>query len=301
MPINVDLSSLVSLREQLGAPTASVNLQTNLGNRSTTIEGQLIDEGEIVLDADALGENLITPGGLLAIGNTQITLHILEPFRDIEALAQEPSIEGPRFHISDCKTLERMRAGGRFNRYVSATKKTGDFTVRPQDPMTGQRGDDMDAKLMVCKDCLRKLNYDDYLNASARGRRRDEIVDNFELEKFFEIYKSIFRCKPLYTNETYPSGDYTDNWARISREYREYRNWTCECCNANFMGNEGLLHAHHKDGIRANNRYSNLRALCIECHKRQPMHQHMRLTATEKLRIQQIRVSTGGSRVCTNC
>ena len=111
MPIDVNLQSLINLRERMGAPLATVNLQTNPRQpRRSRIEVELLERGRVVIDATQLEENRRNVGGLLAFGDTHITLHIYHPFNDREELEQVPASD-PKFHMAECKTLEQMRAG----------------------------------------------------------------------------------------------------------------------------------------------------------------------------------------------
>ena len=99
----------------------------------------------------------------------------------------------------------------------------------------------------------------------------------------------IFRCLQLYTPETFPECNYTADWSRVSSELRARKNWTCECCGVDLKSQKELLHAHHMDGNRGNNKHSNLKSLCILCHKKQPMHENMDIRADEKMRLLKIR------------
>ena len=36
------------------------------------------------------------------------------------------------------------------------------------------------------------------------------------------------------------------------------------------------LHTHHMDGVKSNNNFSTLKCLCINCHEKQPGHEHLR-------------------------
>ena len=130
MPIDVNLQSLINLRERMGAPLATVNLQTNPRQpRRSRIEVELLERGRVVIDATQLEENRRNVGGLLAFGDTHITLHIYHPFNDREQLEQVPAPD-PKFHVADCRKLNEMRAQGRFNRYVPSIERVKPFLYK---------------------------------------------------------------------------------------------------------------------------------------------------------------------------
>ena len=55
----------------MGAPLATVNLQTNpRQTRRSRIEVELLERGRVVIDATQLEENRRNVGGLLAFGDT---------------------------------------------------------------------------------------------------------------------------------------------------------------------------------------------------------------------------------------
>ena len=290
MPIDVNLQSLINLRERMGAPLAKVNLQTNPSQpRRSRIEIELLERGRVVIDASQLEENRRNIGGLLAFGDTHITLHIYHPFKDREELEQVPASD-PKFHLADCRTLEQMRARGRYNRYVPSIEQTGTFPVQAEIKETGGREEEeIQAHLLPCRNCLSAINYEGYRDTGKRGR--DQIVNDFDLELFFETYESIFRTLPRYTPETIGEGQYTSDWAEVSVRIRNSANWTCEKCGVNCTENRGLLHAHHIDGNRGNNRRRNIKVLCIVCHQQEPFHQRMRVTSTQRAIIQRLRIA----------
>ena len=115
------------------------------------------------------------PSGVAAIGETQVTLHIYQPHASFEDLSKRPA-PGPRFHIADCTTLDSMRNAGRFDRYVTTNDQTGRFRVQPKDPDTHAWGEEMEASLAPCMNCLKQLDYDGFRElerAREEGRRRE--------------------------------------------------------------------------------------------------------------------------------
>lgn len=290
MKLNVDLSRLEVARESIGASKASINQVTarrSLGQSPVEIE--LIEQGSIILSGEQLNKSLHFPGGLAAIGNVQITLHIYQPFVSFDDLTQLPATN-PKFHVADCRTLEQMREKGRFNRYVSTAETEGYFRVEPWDHITKTRKNEIDANLAPCQNCLSFLNYDGFDNKLRA--EKTELVNNFDITKFLKNYEPIFRCLPLYNADNFPEGNYTQDWARISEEHRERGNWTCISCNVDLSKHRQLLHVHHSDGNRGNNRPSNLKVLCCGCHKDEPFHQGMYISHSDQELLKALRKKT---------
>ena len=134
----------------------------------------------------------------MAIGNTQVTLHIYDPFVDEFKLSELPA-DQPKFHMTECRTIEYMRNRGRFNRYVTSVRADGYFSVRPWDEITSKRGEAMEAMLDPCKNCLKSLDY--YGWASATSRQKNVIMRAFSIEKFYEIRVNIQVPAPLYARD----------------------------------------------------------------------------------------------------
>lgn len=72
---------------------------------------------------------------------------------------------------------------------------------------------------------------------------------------------------------------YTQDWKSVSRAVRVAAGWRCQGCGVNLNGNRNLLHAHHKNRMKNDNSKSNLIALCVFCHCKQPYHYRLRESA----------------------
>ena len=290
MKINIDFGRLEAARASIGASKPNIGqISSKRSFDRSPIEITLLEQGSLILSGEELDEVLHFPAGIAAIGNTQVTLHIFQPFASLEALQQSPSPQ-PRYHVADCITLENMRQKGRFNRYVSTAKADGYFRIEPWEFETKTRGEEMLSKLAPCQNCLKALNYDDF--ESKRKNDRKVIVNDFDIQKFFENYEPVFRCLPLYNADTFPEGNYTSDWAKISEDTRIKANWTCSDCGVNLVSNRNLLHVHHLDGNRGNNKPSNLEPLCCVCHKGKPFHENMHIEPSHRKTIEMLQDTT---------
>jgi len=293
MKLNVNFERLEQVLKSMGGEKAKIGVLRAIPPRS----GPSIDR---VLEGPGSLDDVVPTGGVLGIGKSQITLHIFEPHdQDRDSLSQIPA-PNPKFHVAECKTIETMREKGRFDRYVATNRRDGYFRVRPLvDHMTRLRGDEMEAKLSPCKNCLYAIDYDSYTQKSYSKRR--EIVDDFDLDQFFQNFESIFRSLPIYSPERFPHGGYTSDWAKISYAIRERKKWTCSCCDVNCSAARGLLHVHHKDGNLGNNKMWNLEVLCLACHKSRPLHESPKYHWHERQKIEQLRREQNLGPKCKIC
>ena len=96
------------------------------------------------------------------------------------------------------------------------------------------------------------------------------------MKDFFDVQNGNYiHIIPKHSDETAPINKYSDDWELVSKLCRQRKSWICEGCNGNFINNKQQLHVHHIDGIKFNNNISNLKVLCIDCHKK--LHPHLRL------------------------
>ena len=296
MKLNIDFSGIEKSLTSIGGKKASIGAIPKPKGSPPDIPPE--EEPEpYVEEIQGLGEINFT-AGLITHNNEHVSLHIFHPYEDADSLSMKPA-DQPKFHVAECRTLDKMRAGGRFARYIAANRTDGLFKVTPYDRETDTRGEEMEANLSPCWNCLDTLDYERFKSASRSEKRR--IIREFSLETFFEENKAIFRELPKHTSATMPGGDYTKNFSQITKKFRTRKNWTCECCGVNLANNKGLLHSHHKNGNRGDNILSNLKALCVTCHKAQPFHDHMPVNPSEKRQLTNLRTEQNLPPECGKC
>lgn len=203
------------------------------------------------------------PDGTLAYRDRRVLVYI----RDVTYYRETNGL--PKFHIAHCRTLDEMMSNGRFSRYVVSIRTDGYFEIRRR--RSGYIPETV--KLDVCKNCLGKLNFNDYWNNKVRA------FQEFSLEDFFTRYScSPLQILPRQNNISAPINNYPPDWNERSRQYKESVNWVCEECGDDFSSprRKKFLDTHHRDGNTYNCRWGNLKALCIKCHSKQHYHGHLR-------------------------
>jgi len=219
-----------------------------------------------------LEEVRILPDGTLAYKDSRVLLYI----RDVYQYKGGEEVL-PRYHVSDCRTLQDMRDKKRYERYVVATRDDGEFELN-----IGAKGSDnlrpAIRQLAVCQNCLAKLKFDGF-DYSQSYPIKKAIVVAFTIKGFFQRYpKSLVAKVPTHTAATAPLNKYTDDFPQLSERLKRSKGWICDGCNRD-LSNPQLrryLQAHHISGMRNNNAANNLKLLCIGCHAEQPMHGHMK-------------------------
>lgn len=225
-------------------------------------------------------------GGLLTYKGRQILLYIRDHAGKVYQ-ALEDGKNGNRFHVAECRTLERMRRQGRFERYVVTNKLDGWFHIAGNDWKTGLQAKG-DARLWVCQNCLKELNY-----KGARHTGANMVARDFDIGEFFSKYSSFFKYLPNRRAEDGDDENYTQDWRHISSEYKGGRHYICEACGVDLSSHQQLLHVHHINGVKSDNSPTNLRALCVSCHREQPAHGHMFVSHQDTQRINHLRRQQG--------
>ena len=203
-----------------------------------------------------------------------------------QCLVYIPYGEDFKVHIAWCETLEKKRQWGDFEiRYVATRRTNGRFKIWLSQTRTDE------VTLGVCKNCLRKINWDGY---KYYVWKRGKIFRDFDFHKLLEKYKPDFDKIPP-RKDTDPPNDYTDDWDKISTKYKDARKWTCEneSCRVKLQNQEHkkYLHCHHINRRRNDNRWENLQALCILCHAEK--HSHMSQHPEGRVVIERLRHEQG--------
>jgi len=139
-------------------------------------------------------EDVELSGGLLSYKGRQILLYIRSHDGKVQAALADGK-KGNKFHVADCKTLQTMRSRGRFERYVVTNKLDGSFHIEGKDWKTGAQ-EEGEARLWVCQNCLKQLNYKGANYGGAYEQAKD-----FDIEEFFANYSSYFRYLPTRNAE----------------------------------------------------------------------------------------------------
>lgn len=184
----------------------------------------------------------------------------------------------PKYHIAFCDVLEKQKAKGVLDSYVLAIKTEDDPDFDFYEIHNDDFKENYTTKLSVCRMCLKKLGYDNSL----------EGVRNFSLRKFFDKYSDLIYLPQLDESYYLENGNfYPEDWEKISYNYRKSVNWKCEKCGKDCRKNKRYLHTHHINSVKTNNKESNLKALCLRCHSKEPGHSHLKLQ-NRKLELEEV-------------
>lgn len=278
MKIKVDLSELV----RLGRIMMPEGSNFSLGHSTTAFEPidvALRQGKEIRLD------DLDAGTGLLSVHGRQVLLYIKDHTHKFDVALQDGA-RGNRFHIAHCQTLEEMKRKNRYQRYVATNRLDGRFPVEEASGWGGQTRTG-EAALKVCKYCLQRLNYRNSSNYAERQKN----FESFSLAEFFSQYSTCFRYMPSMLDEQASVG-YSVDWPEISKQVRGAAGYVCNQCGIDLSQHRNLCDVHHVNGVKSDNSPGNLRVLCKDCHRKQPMHGGIYISAESMgiirgLRLQQ--------------
>lgn len=283
MKLDVEFPELISLVRRMGARTISIDLPSDQLDPRARLRTELETGKEISLSDIQIG-----PGGLLSYEQEQVVLYIKDTNSSLYELQNLPE-KSRRFHISDCATLQMMRAESRFERYVVTRNREGLFKCDWRDPDTNETGE-IDARLKVCKNCLKKMNWRDY---DIRGIAKEAVWKEFELSDFLLEYATFFVDLPKRHADETGLDTYAANWSSLSLQTRKAANFECGNCGVRIPNPRNAMHVHHKNRIRSDNRPRNLQVLCALCHRSEPGHSHLPVSKELEATIRKWRVKQG--------
>jgi len=153
--------------------------------------------------------------GTLSYSGRRVLVYIREQTQQDHGEAESKY----RYHIAECRTIQKMRDQGRFKRYVVTTRTDGRFSVSLRQAWRGQSVDSL-ISLKVCKDCLTTLDWKSYRSIRPPGRRwwpnkevrkrKEEVWNGFSPQAFLNKYGNRVRQLPDQTADTFPEDPGTE-------------------------------------------------------------------------------------------
>jgi hypothetical protein len=283
MKLTINFSGLDQALKKMGAQERPFELEAN------ATKEHIWDGLDLELNKDIQLKDIHTgPHKILHVNNRPIMLYIPDHSFSFEKTVKNPA-EGRKVHFAECTTITSMRSKGFGERYTITENTNGLFNIYHSNHYNVKDKGDHQAKLIPCQNCLRTSDYDDFRDKSPLEKK--DFLKAFSYAELFTHYRAVFTKLP--TKKTQADYAYTKEFKQISEAVKQRARFTCAECKVDLANDKTLLHTHHIDRMKGNNASSNLVCLCIECHAKQPDHQHMKLKDNQTRRLAQLRMQQG--------
>lgn len=178
----------------------------------------------------------------------------------------EGRVNHPKFHVCKCAAIENF--GREAYRFANAEPiKVFSRNARKEVEVKGME---------LCGFCKRMLMDEEAMRVNNSTDFVEILKEAGDVEKSAEYDVDIF--------------GYVKNWEEISLAYRTKKDFTCERCGTHVENgfDHFYMHTHHKNGVKTDNRESNLVCLCIKCHSEvDDVHRRNFSSAAQKVVIEE--------------
>ena len=270
----------------------------------------ILGSGDIEIFLDELEQDSLKRAIYL---DRQVLIYIKDQGQQIIDVKYGKLEQGKMIHLKRCSTIGAVTEDNRGDRFRVIIRGDGYFPVNSD--TYGYSNFEFLARRRVCLNCLSELGLVDRLLPSSKKK---QLASNFDYELFLDgslDRSKLFNAKyseepPELTNKPstlrkqviFPPvkviGENTEgkptpeviaeSWPEFSKKVRESKAWTCEGCGSKLENDRSLLHVHHANGEKNDNRLGNLKVLCIVCHSEQPMHSHIKASEEQRAKIQSL-------------